>query len=157
MLRKLTRSSIAAVATALMIGGVALPAGARTTVAFVGRPNNPAEAGCFGEWFGSMRNYCGTPSYFTVPLTVDVAGYHYATVYAYGATASNNVGCAAFGVFNSTTDTATYYGSGTYWLTRFGAASAINLPATYVPAAGSLFAACTVNPGGQINLVNTTW
>src|SRR5262249_25412249 len=123
----------------------------------VGRPNNPAEAGCFSEWFGTMRNNCSTPSYFTVPLTVDPAGNYYVTVWAFGATSSNNVLCAAFGILNSTTRTASYYGGAVYGLSSFGAAAAIPLPTTYVPVGGSLFVACTVNPGGQVNLVDISW
>jgi len=160
MFHTLTRSIVAIITAVLVIGMVPLPAnagGARTTVAFIGRPNNPAEAGCFGEWFGSMRNYCSTPSYFTVPLTVDAWGYYWVTVSAYGASSANNVGCQAFGVFKTTTDWASYYGSGTRYLPSFGASADIALSPVYVPGDGALFAACTINPGGQINVVKIAW
>ena len=157
MFCKLTRSNVAAIATALAIGATSLPASARSIVAFSGRSQNPADAGCFGEWFGTMRNYCSTAKAFILPLTVDAAGYHNVTVSGYGASSSNNVGCMAIGVFKTTTDWASYYSSGTYYLPSFGAAADIVLPATYVPGAGSLFVSCSVNPGGQINVINWLW
>jgi hypothetical protein len=158
MFHTLIRSPLA-LAAALAVAATSLPADARTVVAFAGRPNYPGDATCFSEWFGAVRNNCsGVHRIFTVPLATDSAGYHSVTVSAYGADSDNNVGCRAFGIFRSTTTgVPSYYGGSQRWLATFGQAADISLLPTYVPAGGTLFAACDVKPGGQINLINYTW
>lgn len=148
------RSILAVIASVLAIGASSLPVDARTNVGFTGRARDPADAGCFGEWWGTMTNYCGTAKQFIVPLTVDAVGYHTVTVTGYGATPNNNVTCQTFGVNKETTGV---WGSGAYSLPRFGAAADISPLTSYVPLGGSLFVTCEVQPRGVVNVVSTIW
>jgi hypothetical protein len=154
MFHPLTRSTLVAVAAVLAIGAISLPAAARTTVAFAGRANDPADAGCFSEWYGTMTNVCGATKVLVIPITVDPAGNYTVTVTGYGASASNNVGCQALGIDK---DTTSVWGSSMNYLPSFGAPTDIAPLYSYVPGSGSLFAACWVNPGGRVNVINTTW
>jgi hypothetical protein len=150
--------SIGALATILVLGTTAGPAAAdEITVAFAGRAMIPADAGCFQEYFGTLRNICSTPKMLLIPMAVDEPGYHAVTVTAFAATASNYVQCDALGVYNTTTPSfATYHESGWKGLSTFGAAENIALASTFVPGGGAIYVACQLNPNGQVNIVHIT-
>jgi hypothetical protein len=153
MHRSRTRRILAAITTVATIATASPLAMARSTSAFVGRPQNSSDAGCFWEWYGSLTNVCDTTKTLIVPLTVDVPGNHTIFVSAYGAGAANNVGCAAFGVNKEVT---AYWGGVASYLSTFGASVDITLSG-YVPPGGSLYVACFTNPQGRINMVNMMW
>ena len=150
--------SIGAAATILALAATSAPASAdEITAAVAGRAQNPADAGCFSEWFGTLRNICNSPRMLLVPMAVDEPGYHAVTVFAYGASPSNYVQCSSLGVFNTTTPSwASYYSSGWKGLSTFGAVEGISLAATYVPGGGAIYVACVLNPDAQVNVVHIT-
>jgi hypothetical protein len=141
------------IAAVVALGTIAVTASAHNAISGSGHAVPLSNSSCFSESYGSITNSCAGAQLFEIPLDASTNpwGYLNATISAYGATSSNNVGCASFGVNSDIT--AVWGGSFTY-LTSFGAFQTITLPGTYVPGGGSAYIACTINQGGRINVVN---
>lgn len=151
MFRMINRSTAVGLAAVLGLAAASVPASARSIIAFAGRAQNPADAGCFGEWFGTLTNGCSTARGLIEPLVIDAAGNYTVIVTAYGATPGNNVGCAAFGINKETT---VFWGGAYSYLPTFGAAADLTLT-TFAPfPGGAIYAACTVNSGGRVDVIN---
>ena len=151
-MNRIVKSTLVA-ASALALGAITLPAAARSTVAFIGRAQNPADAGCFTESYGSLTNSCGTTKLMIIPVTMDPGpfnNYLNATVTAYAANSTGLVQCASFGIDRP---------SGGYWggayqnLPAFGSRQDISLPGAFFYPDGAAFVGCYVGPGGQVNQV----
>jgi hypothetical protein len=125
---------------------------ARSNAASSGRAINFADQGCFGLWYSSVTNNCGTTRDWEIPLATDTSGAKTVRVTAFGASAANNVGCTAVGVNREVTSV---WSSGTVFLPAFGSSQIITLTGASIPAAGTLFAACNVSPSGRVN--NVDW
>jgi len=151
MHRTLKRSLFIAAVVAL--GSVAVTASAHNALSGSGHAVPLSNSSCFSESYGSITNNCAGAQLFEIPLdaSTNLWGYLNATISAYGATSSNNVGCTAIGVNSDIT--AAWGGSYTY-LSAFGAPQTITLPGAYVPGGGSGYIACYINQGGRINVVN---
>ena len=120
-------------------------------------------ASCWSPYGPSMTNSnCTSPQDWYIPLTIDPAwtqqppppGYMYygtATVWAEGATASNNVGCLAQGYDMNRT---LYFSSGWQFLRTFGAPASIPMN-LLVPYGGTGMIDCTVYPNGQV--ISASW
>lgn len=130
---------------------VPLAALARTMPASSGRAVVWSDNSCFSMSYSSMQNTCTTMKSFELPLVVDTAGSKTVYVSAYGASSSNNVGCAAFGINREVT---AVWSSQRVWLPSFGASRIITLTGAYVPSGGFLYANCHVNYGGRVNVVD---
>jgi hypothetical protein len=154
MFRRHTHTVATAAAVLLAIGATSLPAAARTTVAFAGRAQNPADAECFSEFFGTMTNVCSESKVFYLPVAVDASGDHTGAITAYGETPNNDIACVAIGINKEAT---AYWGGVTRSLPKFGEAADITPLSAYVPPSGSLFFNCIVDPRGRINLLNYSW
>jgi hypothetical protein len=128
-----------------------LVAAARTMPASSGRAVFWSDGPCFTMGYSAMTNSCSTGRSFELPLMVDTAGSKTITVWAYGASASNNVGCFANGMNRELT---LFWGTQRQWLTAFGSSQPITLTGAYVPSGGYLYAACDVYPGGRVNTVD---
>jgi hypothetical protein len=137
-------------AAVMAISSVAPQSQARSVVASAGRAVSHADQGCFGLWYSSMTNYCTTQKTLEIPLTADRSGWFNVVVTAYGASASNNVGCSATGVNKTYTSV---WGSPTVYLSSFGSSQDINLT-TYNYDFGGMYATCSVQPNGRVNLIN---
>ncbi|KYF76056.1 hypothetical protein BE17_11690 [Sorangium cellulosum] len=141
-------------ASALALGAIALPAAARSSVAFIGRAQFPAEAGCFVESFGTMINNCSSMTSLIIPLIVDPGAsgnYVYATVTAYAASTTGMVRCASFGVDSAS---GTVWGGAMQNLPALGSRQDIVLPgAYYFNSNSTAYVACHVGPGGQVNQI----
>ncbi|WP_437731758.1 hypothetical protein [Sorangium sp. So ce1335] len=151
-MNRLVKSTLV-VASALALGAVTLPAAARSSIGFLGRAQNPADTGCFGESYGSVVNNCSTQKLLILPLTMDPGPFNNhlnATVTAYAANATGLVRCASLGIDRA---------SGAYWgdayqnLPAFGSRQDIVLPGAFFPPDGTAYVACWVGPGGQVNQV----
>jgi len=130
---------------------VASVAGARTLGGFAGRGISWSDNSCFYEAWGSTTNNCtGSGRYWRTFTPIDNSGNRSVTVNAYGASSSNNVGCAAFGLSE---DDTTYWGGTYVYLPSFGSNQRINVGSAYVPGYGFLFVDCVVNYGGRINSI----
>ncbi|KYF76191.1 hypothetical protein BE17_08265 [Sorangium cellulosum] len=151
-MNRLVKSTLV-VASALALGALTLPAAARSSVGFLGRAQNPADAGCFGEYYGSLVNNCSATKLMILPVTMDPGpfnNYLNATVTAYAANGTGLVQCASFGIDRA---------SGGYWggayqnLPAFGSRQDIVLPGAFFYPDGAAYVACYVGPGGQVNQV----
>jgi hypothetical protein len=140
------------VASLLALSTFAGSAHARSASAFIGRAQNPADAGCFSEWYGTLTNNCSGTRVLFFPLPVDATGSYWGYVNAYGASSANNVGCQVFGLNKEVT---LVWGGSVVYLQSFGASAGIELGRGYVPDLGTLNAACWVNQGGRVN--NVSW
>jgi hypothetical protein len=145
------KASFIAATVVLATGAVALPAFARSVVAYAGgRSAFPGDASCFAEDWGGAKNNCATMKSYEISLPVDSPGSKNVWVNAYGASASNNVGCAAIGIDWAIS---THWGGTKVYLPSFGSSATI-VTGAYVPSGGSLYLYCAVDPGGRINSVN---
>jgi hypothetical protein len=147
---------LSGVAAVLAIATVALPAAARSVPVSSGHATwGGSDTACFSPWYESETNNCSTQKGYTIPLVIDQGGTYFSvTVTAYGASSSNNVGCAAVAVDD---DITSVWGGQTFWLSGFGAPENIALGSVYMPPSGTMFVSCSVDPGGRINAVNWTW
>ncbi|WP_437669356.1 hypothetical protein [Sorangium sp. So ce131] len=151
-MNRIVKSALIA-ASAVALAAVALPASARSTVAFIGRAQNPADAGCFGEWYGSMVNNCSSEKLLILPLVMDPGPFNNwanVTVTAYGTNSASNVRCATIGVDRATGG---IWGDAYRNLPAFGSRQDIVLPGTFYNPDSTAYAACFVGPGGQVNQV----
>jgi len=145
-----------AVTVLLALGGLltlASVSSARTIGGFAGRSLNWSDNACFYEAWGSTTNSCGSTKPWRTFPEIDNAGNHSITVNAYGASAANNVGCAAYGM---TEDASGYWGGVYSYLPSFGSNQRITLATTYVPGWGFMFVDCSVSSGGRINSIQFT-
>jgi hypothetical protein len=145
--------SVLVVSAVASLGALAAPASARSSDAFMGRSQNPADYGCFSESFGSLTNNCTATKLLLIPLVMDPGPFNNwlnATVNAYGATPSNNVGCGAYGIDKTTLSV---WSPGLVYLSSFGSPQDIVPSGAYYPADGTAYVACYVSPGGRVNTV----
>ncbi len=139
------------IASALALTSVAGTADARTVSAMIGKPQNPADAGCFSEWYATQTNNCAGTRIMHFPLPVDTSGSYWGYVNAYGASSANNVGCQVFGLDAGTN----YVWAGPIvYLPTFGTSTGIELGRAYTPDLGTLNIACWINQGGRVNSVS---
>ena len=131
--------------------GTFQPLQARTLMASAGRAVAAADAGCFGLFYSSMTNYCGSVKRLETPLPLDAAGWVTVKVNAYGPTSSSNVVCEALGIDDAFMSV---WGDGVRGLPAFGSVQSI-YTSTYVPAGGGLFVYCDVYPNGRVQMF--TW
>ncbi|NTX08302.1 MULTISPECIES: hypothetical protein [Myxococcus] len=135
-----------AVLLSMAVPGAAL---ARAASGFLGSPYNPADAGCFSNYYGSARNNCSTTRSWCIPAVVDPAGSYTVNVVAYAPNTSATVGCYATGVDDAISAVWT---SGMRYVSSFGSgARYITLTGAYVPGNGQLFVCCDVGPGAGVN------
>lgn len=147
---QMTRSLTVAFGIALSIAMGSAPSRADSTMAAAGRAVAAADQGCFTPWYSAIVNTCSSTKSFDIPLTLSRFGNFIVRVTAFGATLSNTVGCAAYGMDKTMT---TYWGGAMQYLPAFGVSQDITLT-TYVPDQGGLFASCQVYSGGRIHVVN---
>lgn len=126
---------------------------ARSFPASGGRPVDWADGTCFGMSGSAMYNTCTTAKRYEFALMIDSAGSKTVQVIGYGATSSNNVGCAVAGVNREGT---LAWGGTRKWLPGFGSRQTITLTDGYVPAGGYMYLNCQVEPGGTIIAVDHT-
>ncbi|AGP40474.1 hypothetical protein BE04_44270 [Sorangium cellulosum] len=151
-MNRIVKSTLVA-ASALALGAIALPAAARSSVAFMGRAQFPAEAGCFVESFGTMINNCSSMTRLIIPLIMDPGAsnnYLHATVTAYAASMTGLVQCASFGVNSAS---GAVWGGAMQDLPALGSRQDIVLPGAYFNSDSTAYVACFVGPGGQVNQV----
>lgn len=144
-------SSIRRLAAGVFLLSMAVPgaAFARAAPGFLGSPYNPADAGCFTNYYGSARNTCATTKGWCIPAVVDPAGSYTVNVVAYAPNPSATVGCSATGIDDAITSVWT---SGMRYVSSFGAgARYITLTGAYVPGNGQLFVCCDVGAGAGVN------
>ncbi|MCP3099612.1 hypothetical protein LZ198_12110 [Myxococcus sp. K15C18031901] len=136
-----------------VLWGVLLPlaALARSVPASSGKAVLWGDNPCFIMNASTMSNGCSTRRGFEIPLMSDSATSKTVLVTAFGATASNNVGCMALGVNREAT---LFWGGTRRWLPAFGSAQVITLTDAYVPGYGYLFVNCHLDPGGRVNVVD---
>jgi hypothetical protein len=148
----MNRFTQTAVASLLALTTFAGAAHARSASAFIGRAQNPADASCFSEWYGTLTNNCSGSRVLYFPLPIDHSGNYWTYVNAYGASSANNVGCQPFGLNKEVT---LVWGGGIVYLQTFGASAGIEVGGTYAPDLGTVNVACWVNQGGRVN--NVSW
>ncbi|MFY2558416.1 hypothetical protein ACN469_12365 [Corallococcus terminator] len=122
---------------------------ARAAPGFLGSPLDPADAGCFSNYYGSARNNCSTPRTWCIPGVVDPAGAYTVNVVAFAPTPSATVGCSAAGVNDAIS---AVWSSGVVYVSSFGSgARYITLVGAVVPGNGQLYVCCDVGPGAGVN------
>ncbi|WP_141618879.1 hypothetical protein [Myxococcus sp. AB036A] len=126
---------------------------ARSFPASGGRPVSWEDGECFRMSGSAMYNNCTTQRRYEFALTIDGAGSKTVLVTAYGATSSNNVGCAVAGVNREGT---LAWGGTRKWLPGFGSRQIITLTDGYMPSGGYMYLNCQVDPGGMLVAVDHT-
>lgn len=139
------------VASALALTSVAGTAHARSVSAMIGKPQNPADEGCFSEWYATQTNNCAGTRIMHFPLPVDTSGTYWLYVNAFGASSANTVGCQGFGLNKEVT---LVWSTPVRYLSTFGASAGIDVGGVYVPDLGTLTVACWLNQGGRVNSIS---
>ena len=146
-----TLSSKSKMFAALAIAGLGLlsasPAFALSVGGYAGKtwPTGNANEGCMQEFHGGVVSKCGNQTQYEIPLAVN-QGLHVATV------ATFNPGGGTFQCFAYAEDNQGNLTQGTSVFPGTGF-TAFQVSVT-VPAQGSMYVFCNVNPNGQIVNVN---
>jgi len=139
--------SLAKALSSLLAGTSLLLAGAQafalSVTGFSGK--SPSNGTCFTESSGAAVNSCGSVQYWTIPMAVN-QGAHTVTISAYN---------PSTGPFQCILYAASQTGSVTTGTSAFpGAGTSVSSMSVTVPASGSMWVFCQVDPGGIIYDVN---
>jgi hypothetical protein len=134
--------------TAIAMGSAQL-ATASSVSAFLGQAQNPADATCFSNAAGGVKNTCATPRRFCVALPVSTTTAA-VTVNAQAAAATAPVQCFA----NSVTRYAGSFMQTNMFSTIGTAATPIFLPSVSIPANGALYTCCDLPTNSSVFTIN---
>lgn len=142
-----------AAAAALIVGGLAAPALARRHNAFSGIAQQPSQATCFANGWGSIVNTCTATRTFCIPLVYDWS--------AFGNFANVTVTALApaGALMSCQTTTTTQQGVGWSWSGNVnapmnGSWQNIVVNGGGIPDGGAAYTCCDIPPNGQISVVN---
>lgn len=144
---------ISAAAAALIVGGLAAPALARRQNAFSGIAQQPSQATCFSNGWGSITNNCSATRTFCVPLVYDwslTGNFANVTVTALA---------PAGALMSCQTTTTTKQGVGWSWSGNVnapmnGSWQDIVVNGGGIPDGGAAYTCCDIPSGGSISVIN---
>jgi hypothetical protein len=130
--------------------GMTTNSDARSLTAFLGQPQAPGDYTCFTNNGGTVTNNCSTTKQFCVVLPVDDSN-HTISLTLFSPDTGHTIAC--FGQANFRDNTNAGF-TGFRAPSIVGSTQVLTLPALSVPASGSLYACCNIEPTAKLDSIN---